>query len=51
VNLQSCELAMDRPVYAFVVTQPENRCKLALNEFIALFPTVEIFRAIGVMES
>ena len=35
----------------FIVTYLENRCKLTLNECIALFPTVEIFQAIGMMES
>ncbi len=30
---------------AFIVTYLENRCKLTLDECIALFPTVEIFQA------
>lgn len=42
---------MDGPVYAFILTNLENRCKLTLNECIALFSTVEIFQAIGMMES
>ena len=41
---------------AFIVTYLENRCKLTLDECIALFPTVEIFQAawfwpIGMIES
>ena len=30
---------------AFIVTYLENRCKLTLDECIALFPTVEVFQA------
>jgi hypothetical protein len=30
----------------FIVNYLENRCKLTLNECIALFPTVEIFQAV-----
>jgi hypothetical protein len=33
------------PRSAFIVTYLENRCKLTLDECIALFPTVEIFQA------
>ena len=29
----------------FIVTYLENRCKLTLDECIALFPTVEVFQA------
>jgi hypothetical protein len=40
----------------FIVKYLENRCKLTLDECIALFPTVEIFQAawfwpIGMIES
>ena len=41
---------------ALIVTYLENRCKLTLDECIALFPTVEIFQVawfwpIGMIES